>query len=767
MKNRASGSGTSVPLSPVAQRGAFVAALILIAAAGLSQPANDNPCNAIALTVNTTCINTSGTNVSATATPTAGLPGPGCANYSGGDVWYQVTVNASGQVTVTTSTNGGFNDSGMAFYTAASCAGPFTLQDCDNNGGPGDMSQATYNGAPGTVLWIRVWESGNNSFGTFNICATAPPPPPPNNDPCGAIAVSVAPACGFTGYTNANATNTGGFTAPGCGGFGAGSLDVWFTFVAPPSGIVIIETSAGTLTDAAMALYLDAPPLACAGPFTLVQCDDNSGPGNMPYLAFNTLTPGATYYLRVWGSGSSSGTFNLCVHGPANVPAAGCVYMLELFDSFGNGWGSSSVGISINGGAFTTYSVTGSYEVVLLGLNVGDILLVQYTASGPDQGQNSYELSFFPSGSNMYASGPTPPAGIVFTQAIDCVPPPAPQQDCAGGATICNSQAFNNTSNNTGNVVDLTAANRGCLAGNERQGTWYYFSPSAGGNIGFTIDPAGNDDYDFAVWGPMASVTCPPPGPPLRCSWALPSGNYNTGCGNGALDVSEGAGGNGWVAPITVTAGQVFLLYIDNYSTTGQAFSLSWNLTNGASLDCTVLPVELTAFEATVVGDEVDLQWTTASEAHSDRFEVERSQDGDTFVQIASVPAAGTTSSTTHYGFIDRSPHRGLNYYRLRQLDTDGTSTTSHVRTAHLGMSGSSVMLHPNPGTHLVSVTLPADGAGATLDLIDATGRLVLRRTLEAERTALDVHSLPLGFYAVRVQLHSGAELPRTAWIKQ
>jgi Secretion system C-terminal sorting domain len=756
------------------RRGAFLLALGTMAIVGVAQPANDNPCNAVTLTPNVACINTSGTNVAATATSTAGLPAPGCAGYSGGDVWYQVTLTASGQVTVTTSTNGGFNDSGIAFYTAASCAGPFTLVDCDNNGGTGNMSQETYTGAPGTVLWVRVWENGNNSFGTFNICATAPPPPPPpppNNDPCGAIALSVNANCSFTNYTNLNATNTAGFTAPGCGGWGGGSLDVWFSFVAPASGIVIIESQSGTLTDAAMALYNDAPPLDCAGPFNLVQCDDNNGPGSMPYLAFNNLTPGSTYYLRVWGNGTASGTFDLCVHGPAVVPATGCVYMLELFDSFGNGWGSSSVDVSINGGAFTTYGLTGAYNIILLGLNIGDILVVQYTASGPNQGQNSYELSFFPSGNNLYVSGTTPPAGIVYTQSIDCIPPPAAQQDCVGGATICNSQAFNNTSSNTGNVVDLTIANRGCLAGNERQGTWYYFSPSASGTIGFMIDPSGTDDYDFAVWGPMAAVTCPPPGPPLRCSWALPSGPcpacYNTGCGNGALDVSEGAGGNGWVAPINVTAGQVYLLYIDNYSTTGQAFNLTWNLTNGASLDCTVLPVELTDFVAFVMGDDVELNWNTTSEMNSDHFGIERSRDGLEFELIGTVPAAGNSSLATNYVFTDRSPYTGYNYYRLRQVDNGGAFEHSPVRAAWIRSNGPVVMVHPNPGSDLVEVVVPAGGSGSILEMLDATGRAVLRQTLDSERTSIDTSTLPTGFYAVRVHSATGADLSRAAWIKQ
>ncbi len=123
-------------------------------------------------------------------------------------------------------------------------------------------------------------------------------------------------------------------------------------------------------------------------------------------------------------------------------------------------------------------------------------------------------------GGQLFQSGTSPAAGISFTQTINCQPPPAAPQDCAGGATICGGQSFNNNSANTGNVVDLNLANSGCLQAGERQGTWYYFSPSAGGSIGFTIAPIVATDYDFAVWGPMASVSCPPAGPPLRCSYA-------------------------------------------------------------------------------------------------------------------------------------------------------------------------------------------------------------------------------------------------------
>ncbi len=139
-------------------------------------PANDNPCGATALTVGVSCTYAPTTNIS--ATNTAGVPAPGCAGYSGGDVWYTAVVPATGSITFDTQT-GVMLDGGMAVYTAAACGGPFVLVACDDNNSPnGAMPMLSLTGqTPGTTLWIRVWENGNNNNGSFSICAYDPPPP--------------------------------------------------------------------------------------------------------------------------------------------------------------------------------------------------------------------------------------------------------------------------------------------------------------------------------------------------------------------------------------------------------------------------------------------------------------------------------------------------------------------------------------------------------------------------------------------------------------
>ncbi len=452
---------------------------------------------------------------------------------------------------------------------------------------------------------------------------------------------------------------------------------------------------------------------------------------------------------------------------PPPPPAGDCVYALTMYDSNGNGWGSSAVGVSINNGPFTYYTVTGTFNQVLIGVYIGDVIVLNYNASGPNQGQNSYALSI-QGQTTICNGGPSPAAGLQCIHTVNCVPPANPPTDCSGGATLCSGQAFNNNSDNAGNVQDLNNANQGCLASGEQQGTWYYFSPTAVGTIGFVITPSVPTDYDFAVWGPTSSVTCPPSSAPLRCSYSGLLGD--TGLGNGAVDQSEGAGGDKYVQLITVSAadvGKVYVLYVDNFSSNGQAFTLNWQLGSGASLDCTVLPVELTSFEAFGIDHGVELDWATATERDNDFFTVERSADGEVFSPIGAVDGAGTTQQETRYQFIDRTPMHGMNYYRLKQVDLNGQSELSDVRPVFYRVEEGPLMLLPNPGTDALRVLLPLSMKGGVVLVHDATGREVLSAVAIGDQALMATGTLPRGVYAVRVLALNGTAVACGQWLKE
>lgn len=717
--------------------------------------ANDEPCGAVSLTVNTSCSNTSTGNAYATSTG-AGIPAPGCGSFSGGDVWYSFVAPANGAANIET-TSGTLTNTDIALYSATACNGTFTLIECDDNDGAGSNGAIYRTGlTAGQTYYVRVWGNGGAS-GTFNICIWAPPV---NDDPCGAIALTLGSSCSLTSYSNASATNTAGIPAPGCGTYSG--EDVWFSFVAPASGAVAIRTTSGSITNLAMALYTAT---ACNGTFTLIQCDDNDGPGNMPFLVFSSvdLVPGQTYYLRVWESGGGTGTFNLCASTSPTASAGECLYTLRMGDSQGDGWGGSTVSVQIGAGPVTNYTLsTGDQEVAYFNVPSGQLVQISYTAVGGSQNEISYFVHL--GAGVLYQDGPTPGTGLRYASFANCTPPSPPNSDCWGGATICNSQQINDTPNhNTGVKHDLTGDNRGCLAAEERQGTWYVFSPSAGGTIEFTISPANPaNDYDFAVWGPYASAACPPSGPPYRCNYSGSTGD--TGLSTAATNDSEGAGGSKWSNEMVVTVGQVYVLYISNYSRSGLAFTLSWQLTGGSSLDCTLLPVELSAFDAQPREKDVLLNWITGSEMNSSHFNVQRSTDGVAFASIGVVAAQGNTSTTSHYEFVDPQPASGVNYYRLEQVDMDGTSKLSEVEAVVFRRLLSTGSPYPNPTMDQIYLDLVV---GADPDVListmDASGRMVrterMRFAAGEQRYQSSVAGLDAGWYELLLTLSDGEVL--------
>ncbi|MCB0767120.1 MAG: T9SS type A sorting domain-containing protein [Flavobacteriales bacterium] len=676
-------------------------------------PANDDPCSAVPLTVNSTCSYTSGNNQSGTAT--AGIPAPGCAGYTSADVWYTFVAPASGVATIRTNA-GTLANGGLAVYSATACAGTYTLLECDDDDGPGDMGEITRTGlTPGSTYYVRVWGNGG-STGSFEICVTIPPPS--NDEPCGAIVLTPSSSCTVLAATNLGATASTAQPDPGCGG--TPSNDVWYAVVVPANGALTLRATPGTMTDPAMAVY---SATGCDGTFNLLDCNDNDGPGSGSIITLSPggVTPGATYYVRVWSASGSAGTFDLC----AETPSASCFMALRMFDTNDNGWGNSRLTIQVGAAAAVDYWLPDQGEnTIYIPFTNGELVQVSY-ATGGSGGQNQISYMIQIGAGILFADGTTPTSGLVHASSLSCSPIDAPTSDCSGGARLCGGTAFSGNPSNTGAVADLNLHTRGCLSANERQGNWYYFVPSASGNIGMTIAPSNSsDDYDFAVWGPSTSKTCPPTETPYRCSWSGTTGD--TGMGNGATDTSEGAGGDKWVSTINVTAGEYYTLYISNYSRSGLSFDLNWSLTSGASIDCSVLPVELLSFSGEPLTRSVMLDWITASESNSSHFVVERSSNGYEFQGIGEVPAAGNSGSLIEYAFEDPAPERGINYYRLKQVDLDGTTELSDIVPVRFDQSVSSSAPYPNPTHDHIQLDLDlTEGQELQFTIVDASGRFV------------------------------------------
>ena len=106
------------------------------------------------------------------ATASSGIPAPGCASYSGGDVWFKVVVPASGHIIFDTYEYD-ILDGGMAIYSG-DCTS-LTLIECDDDDGVGLMPYIDRSGlTPGSTIYIRFWEYGNNVAGYFYLSIYEP-----------------------------------------------------------------------------------------------------------------------------------------------------------------------------------------------------------------------------------------------------------------------------------------------------------------------------------------------------------------------------------------------------------------------------------------------------------------------------------------------------------------------------------------------------------------------------------------------------------------
>lgn len=171
----------------------------------------------------------------------------------------------------------------------------------------------------------------------------------------------------------------------------------------------------------------------------------------------------------------------------------------------------------------------------------------------------------------------------------------------------------------------------------------------------------------------------------------------------------------------------------------------------------TPLPVELTSFTASQEDQSVVLSWSTASELNSDHFTIERSNNGHLFEWVGEHPAAGTSLQSHAYELIDHEPYSGLSYYRLSQVDYDGTTKVYPLISVQVNVSGPFIRIHPNPtrGDFQLEVSGMSDNP-LTITLCDTRGREVYRSVQTPTRAHQSVPimiapKLAAGLYLVRV----------------
>lgn len=227
-----------------------------------------------------------------------------------------------------------------------------------------------------------------------------------------------------------------------------------------------------------------------------------------------------------------------------------------------------------------------------------------------------------------------------------------------------------------------------------------------------------------------------------------------------SMGKSEGGIGAGNLASTSYAEVQVTTAFNTDYAYTAtfnSGFS-GFGLSDAPPVGS--LPVKLVKFEGKNTGEGNALIWATTSEVNSDYFGVERAVDGKNFKEISRVSGAGNSAVTNEYGFTDRSYTSGSNYYRLKQVDRDGTYAYSRIIYID-AKNGLVSKIYPNPVQSLLTVEIPDEGMKqVTVKIVSASGVVITQKeNVKVQQGVLhhDVSKLIPGVYQIIVIGKDGA----------
>lgn len=166
-----------------------------------------------------------------------------------------------------------------------------------------------------------------------------------------------------------------------------------------------------------------------------------------------------------------------------------------------------------------------------------------------------------------------------------------------------------------------------------------------------------------------------------------------------------------------------------------------------------VLPVRFSSFNAVRAGTGVSLKWTTASESNNRGFNIQKHQSGNTWETIGfirSSASAGNSSSEIDYSFMVPSIAKGVNQYRLQQVDLDGKLSYSEVRMVRNEGVAGKPLLFPNPSLGSASLTFTDGSNNHDVIITDMSGRIMKQWHHVTENT-LKLISLNPGVYMIHI----------------
>jgi hypothetical protein len=159
------------------------------------------------------------------------------------------------------------------------------------------------------------------------------------------------------------------------------------------------------------------------------------------------------------------------------------------------------------------------------------------------------------------------------------------------------------------------------------------------------------------------------------------------------------------------------------------------------------LPISLIDFRGELKTDVVNLYWTTASESYNDYFTVEKSANGENWEFLEKIDGAGNSSQMLNYFTVDKDPYLGVNYYRLKQTDFNGTYNYSEA--VRIDLDGSKPFVYPNPASNMINI-YKSNIQDYQLSMFNTLGQEIqIGSTIIDGNYTVDVSGLSKGIYVL------------------
>ncbi len=185
-------------------------------------------------------------------------------------------------------------------------------------------------------------------------------------------------------------------------------------------------------------------------------------------------------------------------------------------------------------------------------------------------------------------------------------------------------------------------------------------------------------------------------------------------------------------------------------------------------LDLGPLAVEFAHLQGYQSKNEIMIEWITESESDNDYFEIEHSKDGRVFTTVEKIDGSGNSSGATAYNYMHRFPNNGMNYYRIKMVEFDGSIAHSNMISVKLESKGIVNIFPTNVDSELNVKIFNSITQNIPVHIYNSIGNRIASYSIEAGDNSLQIptSNLTSGVYYVKIKLQGEGVITKTFFKK-